>query len=187
MNYYFCSHRHCLCPAAQSHCVTVTKYCCPTAVLCSSKAWVCSHCKGLDCESAFLPAQPIMLNLRCLFLGYCENTLLVPVIFWFFMSQKFFTTKSHITKMFSGIIAPCMAKKGNTTGSECYFQLFTREMVKSFPAGLTAPVVLSDCCHTTCFSPEYFMLMLQSILTCVLRTTSETGPFSLWWLCWDNH
>lgn len=60
----------------------------------------------------------------------------------FFMSQKFFTTKSHITKMLSGIIALCMAKKGNTTGSECYFQLFARDMVKPLPAGLTAPVIV---------------------------------------------
>ena len=106
----------------------------------------------------------------------------------FFLSQKFFTTKPHITKMLSGIIVLCMAKKGNTAGSERYFQMFTRDMVKYLLAGLTGPVILSDCCHTTCFSPEYFTPMLQFILTSrVLRTTSAAGPFSLWCLCWDNH
>lgn len=62
--------------------------------------------------------------------------------------------------MVSDFIALCMTKKGNTPGSECYFQPFTGDVVKSLPAGLTAPVILSDCCRSTYFSPEYFSLML---------------------------
>lgn len=51
---------------------------------------------------------------------------------------------------------------------------------KSFLAGLTAPMILSDCCHTFCFSPEYFTLMLQFILSsCMLRTSSVAEPLSL--------
>lgn len=111
--------------------------------------------------------------------------LLFPLYFdSFFMFQIFFPTKPHITKMLSGIIVLCMAKKGNAAGSECCFQMFTRDIVKSLLAGLTAPVILSDCCHTTCFSLEYFTLMPQFILTsCTLRTATAAGPFPLWRLC----
>lgn len=78
-----------------------------------------------------------MLKEHCL-------SLTVPVMFWFFLR----------TKMLSGITVLCLAKKGNTAGSECCFHMFIRDWYKSFLAGLTAPVILCDCCHTSCFSPE---------------------------------
>lgn len=54
----------------------------------------------------------------------------------FFMSQKFYITKPHITKMLSGAPVVCLAKKRTTAGSECCFHVFIRDMVQIFSSWL---------------------------------------------------
>lgn len=90
--------------------------------------------------------------------------------------------------MLSSVTVLGMLEKGSAAGSECCFQMFTRDVVKSLLAGVTAPAILSDCCRTAYFSPERFTPMLRFILAPgVLRITSVAGPFSL--LCFrsDKH
>lgn len=107
---------------------------------------------------------------------------------YFFTSQKFYTTKPHITKMLSGVTVLCLAKKGNTAGSECCFHVFTSDMVQIFP------------CWLNCSCDLVWLLSYLLLFSIVFHTDATIHPvffyaeniicgrtFVTLCLCWENH
>lgn len=143
-NYYFCRRCHrglsCGTLLLQQHAAASVPVCAAIARF----EWPVSFPSSTAHDFAkFVMAFSGMLqeHSACLLLlALCFNSL--------FMSQKFFTLKPHLTKMLLSVTVLGTLEKGNAAGSECCFQMFTRDVVKSLLAGVTALTVLSDCCHT---------------------------------------
>lgn len=146
-------------PALEQHMAFSLPVCSDTARF---ELWV-SFPSCTACAAKFVMSFSGMLQEHSAFL------LLFLLCFdYFFMSQKFYTSKPQITKMLSGITVLCLAKNENTASSECCFRMFIRDMVQIFSS------------QFNCSSDLVWLLSYLLLFSRVFHTDATIHPVFLY-------